>query len=49
MACKQCEKCKLFREDIEPCPGQGIFDPRQCPVEKAAGKVIRPRRRKAVV
>lgn len=34
MACEKCEKCRLYKDKIETCLGQGVFDPKQCPIEK---------------
>jgi len=40
MACDECEKCRLYKDKIDPCPGQAVFDPQQCPVEKQVAKVL---------
>ena len=48
MACKQCEKCKLLNDDLETCPGQATFDPKQCPIEKEIGAMLKPKGKKKV-
>lgn len=40
MPCVKCERCSIFKDDIDPCPGQGVFDPKQCPVEREYNKIV---------